>query len=311
MLMKGAVKDALDCFSELHNAGAEPQAILQDLLELCHWLTRLKHVPAAAQDPAVPEAERTRGRAMAEALAVPSLTQTWQMLLKGLEEANRAARPALAAEMTLVRIAYAADLPSPADALRAIGTGGNGAQPKDAVAAPPASFPTPAPSGVTSAKITAEPAVAPESAPEPAPQPAPVATSASHERPKSLREIAALAEERREPILSAWLRTEVRPIRVAAGAVEINCGRSPDGKMLTLLQERLEQWTGERWMIALSEDGGEPTLDEQDRAAQEAADRAAMDHPLVRQVLDAFPGARVRKVHRPAPDSGNDGDASP
>ena len=120
MLMKGAIKDALDCFSELHDAGAEPQALLQDLLELCHWLTRLKHVPAAADDPAVPEVERTRGRAMAEALTVPSLTQTWQMLLKGLEETSRAARPALAAEMTLVRIAYAADLPSPADALRAI-----------------------------------------------------------------------------------------------------------------------------------------------------------------------------------------------
>ena len=55
MLMKGAIKDALDCFSELHNAGAEPQTLLQDLLELCHWLTRLKHVPAAADDPAVPE----------------------------------------------------------------------------------------------------------------------------------------------------------------------------------------------------------------------------------------------------------------
>ena len=110
-------------------------------------------------------------------------------------------------------------------------------------------------------------------------------------QPTSWHEIAALAEDRREPILSAWLRTEVRPIRVATGAVEINCGRSPDGKMLALLQERLEQWTGERWMIALSEEGGEPTLDEQDRAKQEAADQAAMDHPLVRQVLDAFPGA--------------------
>ena len=311
MLMKGAIKDALDCFSELHDAGAEPQTLLQDLLELCHWLTRLKHVPAAADDPAVPEAERTRGRAMAEALAVPSLTQTWQMLLKGLEEANRAARPALAAEMTLVRIAYAADLPSPADALRAIGAGGAGAQPKDAPAAPPASEPPPAPSSAAGAGAAAEPAVVPEAVPKPAPQPAPVAASAPSVQPTSLREIAALAEERREPILSAWLRTEVRPIRVAAGAVEINCGRSPDSKMLTLLQERLEQWTGERWMIALSEDRGEPTLDEQDRAVQEAADQAAMDHPLVRQVLDAFPGARVRKVHRPAPESGNDGDASP
>ena len=315
MLMKGAIKDALDCFAELHDAGAEPQAILQDLLELCHWLTRLKHVPAAADDPAVPEAERTRGRAIAEALAVPSLTQTWQMLLKGLEEANRAARPALAAEMTLVRIAYAADLPSPADALRVIGARGAGAQPKDAPAASPASAPARPLSGAASTGAAAEPAAVPESAPEPAPQPAPrpapVAASAPHARPTSWHEIAALAEERREPILSAWLRTEVRPIRIAAGAIEINCGRSPDSKMLALLQERLEQWTGERWMVALSEDGGEPTLDEQDRAAREAADRAAMDHPLVRQVLDAFPGARVRKVHRPVPDSENDGDASP
>ena len=315
MLMQGAIKDALDCFAELLDAGAEPQALLQDLLELCHWLTRLKHVPAAADDPAVPEAERTRGRAMAETLAVPSLTQTWQMLLKGLEEANRAARPALAAEMTLVRIAYAADLPSPADALRAIGAGSAGAHTKDAPAACPAPGPATAPTGAASAGTAAEPAVmheaAPEPSPEPANQPAPVATSDPLARPASWREIAALAEEQREPILSAWLRTEVRPIRVAPGAVEINCGSSPDSKMLALLQERLEQWTGERWMVALSEEGVEPTLDEQDRAAREAADRAAMDHPLVRQVLDAFPGARVRKVHRRTPDSGNDGDASP
>ena len=308
MLMRGAIKDALDCFAELHDAGAEPQALLQDLLELCHWLTRLKHVPAAADDPAVPEAERTRGRAMAEALAVPSLTQTWQMLLKGLEEANRAARPALAAEMTLVRIAYAADLPSPADALRAIGVSGTGARPKDA---PEPAAPTPAPRGAATAGAAADPA--PASAPRAAPEPAPasVPSSAPQPRVESLAAIAALAEERREPILSAWLRTEVRPVRIGAGAVEINCGRAPDGKMLDLLRDRLQEWTGERWMIALSEGGGEPTLEEQDRAAQEAADRAAMDHPLVRQVLDAFPGARVRKVHRTTtplpPGGGNDG----
>ena len=304
MLMKGAIKDALDCFSELHDAGAEPQALLQDLLELCHWLTRLKHVPAAADDPAVPEAERTRGRAMAEALPVPSLTQTWQMLLKGLEEANRAARPALAAEMTLVRIAYAADLPSPADALRAIGVDGSRGRAKDA---PEPSAPTTAPRSAATAGAAADPA------PAPAPAPDPARASAPQPRLDSLAAIAALAEERREPILSAWLRTEVRAVRIGAGAVEINCGRSPDGRMLDLLRDRLQEWTGERWMIALTDDGGEPTLEEQERVVQEAADKAAMDHPLVQQVLDAFPGARVRKVHRtttPSPlGGGNDGDS--
>ena len=318
MLMQGAIKEALDCFAELHDAGAEPQALLQDLLELCHWLTRLKLVPEAADDPAVPEAERTRGRAMADALAIPSLTQTWQMLLKGLEEAGQAARPALAAEMTLVRIAYAADLPSPADALRAIGKGGAEGRAGAPTASPfsstpspaPAPSPSPAPRAAT-VGAQAEPAGADPAAAEPAPAPEP----AERPRPTSLRQIAALAEERREPILGAWLRTEVRPVRVAAGTVEINCGPSPDSKMLDLLREKLEAWTGERWMIALSDDGGEATLDEQDRAAQEAADKAAMDHPLVREVLDAFPGARVRKVHRPAdptaPGRENDGDPSP
>ena len=308
MLMKGAIKDALDCFAELHDAGAEPQTLLQDLLELCHWLTRLKHVPAAADDPAVPEAERTRGRAMAEALAVPSLAQTWQMLLRGLEEANRAARPALAAEMTLVRIAYAADLPSPADALRAIGSGGASARPKDA---PEPSAPEPAPRSAATAGGAPEPSPAPATAPAPEAAPSP----SSQPRLDSLGAIAALADEKREPILGAWLRTEVRPVRVSPGTVEINCGPSPDGRMLDLLRDRLQEWTGERWMIALTDDGGAPTLAERERAAQEEADKAAMDHPLVRQVLDAFPGARVRKVHRTTtplpPDSGNDGDASP
>ena len=331
MLMQGAIKDALDCFAELHDAGAEPQALLQDLLELCHWLTRLKLVPAAADDPALPEAERTRGRAMAAALAVPSLTQTWQMLLKGLEEANQAARPALAAEMTLVRIAYAADLPSPADALRAIAAGAGGATKAPAPSAPsvpPAPSPpgsAEAPRGAAIAGATAEPA--PQAATEPAPQAAtqpasqaaaeqaPQAAAAPRPHPDTLRAIAALAEERRQPVLSAWLRTEVRPVRVSPGTVEINCGRAPDGRMLDLLRDRLEEWTGERWMIALTDAGGEPTLDEQDQAAQEAADRAAADHPLVRRVLDAFPGAEVRTVHRPArhaaPGDGNDGDPSP
>ena len=312
MLMRGTIKDALDCFAELHDAGAEPQALLQDLLELCHWLTRLKLVPAAADDPAVPEAERTRGRTMAEALAVPALTQTWQMLLKGLEEANQAARPALAAEMTLVRIAYAADLPSPADALRAIAAGGGGAATK----APAPSAPSaPGPAGPAEAPRGAVAGAAAEAAPQAATEPAPQAAAGPRPRPETLRAIAALAEERRQPLLSAWLRTEVRPVRVTAGTVEIDCGRAPDGRMLDLLRDRLEEWTGERWMIALTDAGGEPTLDEQDEAAQEAADSAAADHPLVRRALDAFPGAQVRTVHRPArhaaPDDGNDGDPSP
>ena len=313
MLMRGAVADALGCFAELHDAGAEPSVLLQDMLELCHWLTRLKLVPTAADDPAVPEAERARGGAMAEALAVPVLTRTWQMLLKGLEETNRAARPALAAEMTLVRIAYAADLPSPAEALRALG---------------PAAAPSPLPASGETPRATPPPAAPAEATPkDPAPKSlaprdlaprgsaaAPAAEAAPAPRrpsPASLEEIAALAESHREPTLGAWLKTEIRPVRVAAGTLEIDCGPAPNRKMLALLQSRLEAWTGERWMIALTDAGGGPTLEERAREAESAADEAAKGHPLVRQILDAFPGARVCAVRR-APGSGPpEGDRAP
>ena len=286
MLMRGALKDALECFAELHDAGAEPSVLLQDMLELCHWLTRLKLAPAAADDPAVPEAERARGRVMAEALTVPVLTLAWQMLLKGLEETNQAARPALAAEMTLVRIAYAADLPSPAEALRALGPGGAPAS---------GEAPRAAPRGSAAA----------------APAPAAAAPAPRRPSPASLEEIAALAETHREPTLGAWLKTEVRPVRVAAGTLEIDCGPAPNRKMLALLQSRLEAWTGARWMIALTDADGGATLAEQARAAADAADEAAKGHPLVREILEAFPGARVRAVQRASGSGAVEGDPSP
>ena len=306
MLMRGAVADALGCFAELHDAGAEPSVLLQDMLELCHWLTRLKLVPAAADDPAVPEAERARGGAMAAALTVPVLTRTWQMLLKGLEETNQAARPALAAEMTLVRIAYAADLPSPAEALRALGSGGAPA----ASGETPRETPRDAAPGETAAGDAVPHGPAPRGSVAAAPA-AEVAPAPRRPSPTSLEEIAALAESHREPTLGAWLKTAVRPVRVTAGTLEIDCGPAPNRKMLALLQSRLEAWTGERWMIALTDAGGGPTLDERAREAATAADEAAKGHPLVREILDAFPGARVCAVRR-APRSGPpEGDPSP
>jgi DNA polymerase-3 subunit gamma/tau len=301
MLMRGAVREALDCFAELHEAGAEPAVMLQDLLELCHWLTRLKLVPTAAEDPAVPEAERKRGGEMAEALAIPVLTRTWQMLLKGLEETNQATRPAMAAEMALVRIAYAADLPSPADALRSLGPGQKPApQPTNASVSAPQS--THVGSGGTAT------ASMPRPLSEPALDPA---VGEAVPNPTSFAEVVALAETRREPLLSAWLRSEVRPVRVVAGTLEINCGPSPDQKMLASLRDKLQEWTGGRWMIALTDTAGEPTFVERDQAAASAADAAAEKHPLVQQVLETFPGARVRAVHRGRGEDQPDGDPTP
>ena len=118
--MKGDVARSLALLDNQYSAGASPVVVIQDLLELVHWLTRLKVAPDGAGDAALAEAERTKGVAMAQVLTMPVLTRAWQMLLKGLSEVRIAPMPLQAAEMVLVRLAYAAELPPPADAIKAL-----------------------------------------------------------------------------------------------------------------------------------------------------------------------------------------------
>src|SRR4029077_10809340 len=109
-VMKGDMAAALTELRDQYDTGADPAVVLADLAELTHFVTRVKIVPAVADDVSLAEAERTRGRAFAEKLSLRVLARAWQMLLKGVSEVEAASRPLAAAEMVLVRIAYAADL---------------------------------------------------------------------------------------------------------------------------------------------------------------------------------------------------------
>jgi DNA polymerase-3 subunit gamma/tau len=116
--MRGDLPAALKELREQYDTGADPAVALSDLAEFTHFVTRVKLVPAVADDPALAESERVRGRAFAEKLSVRMLARTWQMLLKGIAEVEESSRPLAAAEMVLVRLAYAADLPTPDEAIR-------------------------------------------------------------------------------------------------------------------------------------------------------------------------------------------------
>src|SRR5262249_30711620 len=130
-LMQGDMAKALTELRDQYDSGADPAVVLSDLAEFTNFVTRVKVVPGVADDPALAESERTRGRAFATQLSMRVLSRAWQMLFKGLSEVESAAKPLAAAEMVLVRIAYAADLPTPDELVREIQggatNGGNGA----------------------------------------------------------------------------------------------------------------------------------------------------------------------------------------
>src|SRR5712672_443978 len=126
-LLRGDIAGALKELRDQYDSGADPAVVLNDLAEFTHFVTRVKIVPAVADDRSLAEAERTRGRAFAAALSMRVLARAWQMLFKGLPEVQSAAKPIAAAEMVLVRIAYAADLPTPDEVVRSLTSGDSAA----------------------------------------------------------------------------------------------------------------------------------------------------------------------------------------
>jgi DNA polymerase-3 subunit gamma/tau len=314
-VMKGESAAALDLLGEQYRAGADPIILLEDMLELTHWLTRVKLVPAVADEPGVAEIERRQGQEMATKLAMPELTRAWQMLLKGLSEARAAPHPLMAVEMALVRLAYAADLPSPADALRALEGAPAKPAPTKATASPPPPPPTPVAAEPPPDTGGGQTALAEERAPEqvlPAEQQpeAEGGETTSNEAPggdiTSLADIAALAAQHREVDLRHWLVSDIHLVRLSPGHIELRQNDIVLKPMAGELSEKLQTWTGRRWMVALTDEAGEPTLEEQAEAIATAKLRAAEDDPLVRQVLKIFPDAEISGLRESAESDDNE-----
>jgi len=303
-VFKGDAAGALGRLGSLYDGGADPVLVVQDLLDLVHFLMRLKLTPSAGEgDPAV-EGERGRGQPLAAKLSVPVLVRAWQMLLKGLAETQTAPSPLQAAEMVLVRLAFVADLPAPADVVKALS--GDGAASPASGARPPSgmSTGTAAPSmlgggtGAPSARRTAvgetEPAGAPRMAR--AAEPATALAPGPESIPQSFAEVVALFDRKREALLRSHLFANVHLVRFEPGRIELRPTEGAPRDLANRLGKLLGDWTGERWVVSISQNEGEPTLREQAAARDETLRHEAAAHPLVRAVLDAFPGARIEAV---------------
>jgi DNA polymerase-3 subunit gamma/tau len=283
-ILKGEAPAALARAGDLYSRGAEPVVVVNDLLAITHLLTRFKVAPDAVDEAGLPETERVRGRAMAGKLAVPVLTRTWQILLKGLGEVQTAPQPLAALEMLIVRLAYAANLPSPGELVERLGRADAGAAARPAGGAPSGGGPRAIAGGLATAR-------APETAP------APVAVPAGP-MPQTYAELVALVQEKREGLLYGQLYSVVRPVSFEPGRIDVvwpDVRRNPG--LPNELAEKLRSWTGRNWLVTLSGDKeGDPTLAEQGLRAAEARKRAAAEHPLVAAVLAAFPGATIEAV---------------
>jgi len=276
-IMGGRTPEALEMFRDLYGYGADPVQIMGDLLEHCHAASVAKMLG--------PDATRLPGdqarvlAALGAGLSAGTLARVWQMLLRGLEETRRAPSPADAVEMALIRLAYAADLPGPEEALKALKSG----EGIDGGPAPRGS----GPSGGGGAQATmAQPrAAAPPTLPD----------------PQTFEAVVALIDEKREIALKLDVERYVRPVAFRPGALTFEPAQGTPPDLARKLASRLKDWTGRTWLVAANGQGGGETLIEQERKAREQTRAEVEADPFIRSVMDAFPGAKIGEIRDMAP----------
>jgi DNA polymerase III subunit gamma/tau len=302
-LARGDVASAFREFRDQYDTGADPVVVLSDLAEFVNFATRVKFVPALADNVAFSETERLRARDFAAKLSVRVLSRMFQMLLKGIAEVQTATRPAAAAEMILVRIAYVADMPTPDEAIRMIEQNG-GSSPVVAAREAPRGSPAPTVSGAAAAPVRAS--VAPRTSAEPSMRPQMLAPSEGQGEParriSSFRELVALAGEKRDLLTKSALETDVRLVRFEDGRLEVALEPNAQRSLVNELSRKLELWTGRRWTIVVSNERGQATLREQSLVEKNERERAAEADPRVQEVLSRFPGTRIIEVRKLAPE---------
>ncbi len=351
LVFKGDAAGALASLAALNHDGADPIQTLADLGEGVHIATRIKVAGEAAAGEGLSGEEKRRAGELAGKLPVAVLSRAWSMLLKGHEEAGRAPNALSAAEMVLIRIAHAADLPAPEDIIRRLGSGGarrEAASPGEARAEGAREARGPLNQAVRPQATEGmgsdpsrpqrgdggEPATGERPHPRP-PLTRPAANAADEpplpsslddygaddgeapefdeedpevipavvlgfDDPRSFEEVVAIAGKRRDARLSVHLEEHVSLIRFdPQGSIEISLLAGAPAELANDLREKLNKWTGRRWVVALGRGRGEPPIGEVRRAREAAELEALKAHPALASLLEAFPDAKIVGV-RPA-----------
>ncbi len=326
LIMKGDIKGALSAFSEQYNLGANPLVVLQDLLELTHWITRVKIAPKLKEDASLGKNERDRCAEMAQSLSMAILTRTWQILLKGVQEVSSSSLGKQAAEMVLIRLAYAADLPTPFEIISEL----KSSQQNDSgslatrQSAPIRSSETSAlsdmrnltPWQATFSQTTSETS-ATSSTTSDFSTPSPISTGVcdwngikplSNTAPllhseikqgvlfKSLADVVAYAYKQNEMMFAYHLENAVSLVSFEVGKIEFFPLEKAPRTLAGELAEKLQLWTKNRWIVSVSTKQGGKTLRQEADENKENLKNMLLQKPIVSKTLVLFPKAKIESI---------------
>ena len=293
-VMKGKISNALKILADDYRDGTEPNVVVKDLLEIVHWLTKVKVCPELLNNSQISEIDLSQGRILSTELSMATLTRAWQLLLKGLNEVALAPSPINATEMLLIRLAYLSNLPTPADLVKKL----NDNEKLTGIVNKPV-FPDTMPNTANDSSTNESLNLLKVSQQKLNPQ-----VEDSHELHESaladlntFEDVLKLANIKNERILFSNLTTNVHLVRFEPGTIVFHPEKNAPRELSQDLANFLNTETGRRWIVTLSMDEpGEPTYQQRQLREKSEQIEEAAKKPFIKSVLKLFPGAEISDV---------------
>ncbi|MDB2415197.1 DNA polymerase III subunit gamma/tau [Rickettsiales bacterium] len=292
LIAEGKSAEVLDRFKDLYNKGADSTLILEEMMEFGHLVTKLKISQDSSQYMNLPKEQIEIAKSLAEKLSMSYLTRYWQMLLKGFGEVKIAPNGFIAAEMLLIRLTYMADLPSPAAIIKKLEKGDLNISAQQYVEQKPTYVKEQRQNtmiATSSAAVNIESETLALREEEASTEPL--------AKVNNFNELVELFEVKREALLCHWLQHDVRVVSFEKGKVEVNISSEVPKDFIGKVSALLSQWTGERWILAISNSGGGLSLNEEKIKAEEKLMQEVSGHENVSKLLKTFPGAKITSIN--------------
>ena len=302
--MNGKTKEGLEKFNDLYNSGGEPGIIIQDLLEVVHWLSRLVLTPEISREPGVSQIDKEKGLELSKKLSMSELSQTWQILLKGYQELQSHEMPQIVAEMVLIRLAFASELPSLDEVSNNLKTTKQEEGVKTSENKP---IITTEEKKENVSKNKKQTGIGTDTVMEMKNVETVKKKIFEESNRKNIKfdkniivnnfkEVADLFLEKKEILLFNNLFSHVHLVNFKKGKIELNPTNDAPKDLGPKVGQLLTEWTKEKWHILMTQEKGEPTLEEQSDKEKESIINNLSNNEHIKEILNNFPGAKIEEV---------------
>ena len=304
-LMNGKTKEGLEIFNTLYNSGADPGIILQDLLEVVHWVSRLILTPEISEEAGVSEVDKKKGLELSKKLNMSELSQTWQILLKGYQELQNHDIPHVITEMILIRLAFASELPSLEEISNSIKTSKKEEVKKSNIKTTDT---TEVKKKDNITKDKKQTGIRSDTVMEMKNIETLVRKEKIEENNKlnvkvqkdavinNFKEVADLFLQKKEILLFNNLFSHVHLVRFKKGRIELNPTENTPKDFASKVSHLLTEWTQEKWHILMTKEKGEPTLEEQNDEKKSRIISDLSNNERIKEILNTFSGAKIEEV---------------